>query len=388
MAEEATAIRRLYVHVPFCPSICPWCNFHVTLRRDDGVEDFLRRLDEELADASQRTAFALDSLYLGGGTPSGLRIDELERLLASVRRHTGWCPGDDAEVTLEVHPSTADPDAASAWAGLGVNRFSIGAQSFDDSVLGWLERPHDATRARLAVECCVEVAEARVPSGVVAVDIMGALAGQRLADDLTVAVDSGARHVSMYVLTIEERTAWARRAMRVDDDDAAQAIDVASSVLGGRGFERYEVSNHARPDSRCRHNLGYWRHEPFLGVGPGAASLRVEAPRSPGGPPSVSRVHNPTLRAWLAGDEPEVAEVVGADLVTDVVLCGLRVREGLRWGEVMERTGAPLPSVVVAAACSAARAGLLEVDELGFRATVAGFARLDSVVASLCEHLQ
>jgi oxygen-independent coproporphyrinogen-3 oxidase len=262
-------IRHAYVHVPFCPQVCPFCSFHVVRRRPGAVAAYLARLDAEAAEVASRWGVALDTTYLGGGTPSSLRVDELATLLGSLRRRLGSL-GD--EVTLEIHPATASAERFAAWRDLGVTRFSIGLESTDDAVLTRLGRAHSAADGLAAVEWALEAVGGAVGS-TVSVDLMCAIDGQDVGAELERIDGLGVDHVSCYTLTIEEGTPFERDGVVVDPAVAADAFDAAGLVLGAAGIARYEVSNHARAGHECRHNLGYWRSDWWLGLGPSAAAL-------------------------------------------------------------------------------------------------------------------
>ncbi|WP_370657312.1 coproporphyrinogen-III oxidase family protein [Deinococcus sp. KNUC1210] len=254
-------IRHAYIHVPFCPSICPYCDFHVLERRGDQVARYLTRLDEEARELGQRYDVQLETLYLGGGTPSFLRDDEMKALVASLRAHLGW---GSVENTLEVNPGTVSPARAALWRELGFDRASVGIQSLDDATLRFLGRQHTAQVARDAVT------ELLAAGFRVSGDLITAVAGQPLKSDIEGLVALGVEHVSAYTLTIEPGTPFARRGIEVDEDDERRGFEQTETLLTAAGFERYEISNYARtPAAHSRHNRAYWTGEYFLGLGPG-----------------------------------------------------------------------------------------------------------------------
>lgn len=362
--DGAAPVRHLYVHVPFCPTVCPFCSFHVTTDRTaDAVDEYLRRLDGELAEVAERVDLRPRTVYLGGGTPSYLRPRELERLRTIIERRVGWSP---IEATLEVHPATASADRVRAWRDLGFDRLSVGAQSFDDGALARLGRSHDAATARRAVERCV------ASGATTSVDLIVAVPGVGLdvtRADLRAAADSGARHVSAYTLTVEADTPFDRDGVVVDDDLGADARAAAAEVLGAAGFERYEPSNHARPGARCAHNVAYWTHEWFVGVGPSAASF---LPMPGGG--AVRVAADPG-----GGVEP----MAGEDLAADMVVTGLRLVEGLDLGELRVRTGVDLRRRRAEVLRRLADDGLVALRGDRLVATPAGIEVLDAVTTAL-----
>lgn len=371
----AEPVEHVYVHVPFCPTICPFCDFHVLERRAGAVAAYLDRLEVEAAEAAPLVApGGPRTVYLGGGTPSHLREGELERLVGALRRHLGWA-GDEA--TLEVHPSTVTRSRARAWVELGFTRLSVGLQSTQDDVLRRLGRPHDAAAGLAAVDHAL-AAGARTTS----LDLITAVAGQDVRLDLERAAASGVDHVSAYTLTIEAGTPFARQGVEVDAAAEASALRAAAEVLGARGLERYEVSNHARPGQECAHNLGYWHNRLHLGLGPGATGLE---PARPGDPDDVlaRRRVNPAFEDWLAGRPATVTPVTRHDLLLEGVLTRLRLREGLDLVELSRRTGLDAAAELAAGLEEVVGAGLARlVGGRWLQATPSGFEVLDRVAAA------
>ena len=330
-------MRHLYVHVPFCAAVCPFCSFHVVTRRGPVVERYLTRLDTEAARAATAHPTEIHTIYLGGGTPSILSAAEIEALLTALRHRF---PVDDhAEITLEAHPTDVSPTAAATWRDLGVTRLSVGVQSFDDDALGRLGRHHDGADGRRALDHALD---AGFP--VVGADIITAIPGHDPRPDLAAVAASGVNHVSAYTLTIEPGTPFQHRGVEVDPDAEAAAHDVATRVLGAAGLRRYEASNHAGPGAECRHNQAYWRNDWWLGLGP-SASAHV--------PPSIAdgrvaeRVVHPRLDRWLAGDTAEPDPVDVDTFVVETLLAGLRTARGVDLADRGRRADAPLPARVV-----------------------------------------
>jgi oxygen-independent coproporphyrinogen-3 oxidase len=398
-------IRHAYVHVPFCPQVCPFCSFHVVQRRPGAVAAYLARLDTEAADVTSRFDIALDTTYLGGGTPSSLRVDELATLLGSLRRRFGSL-GD--EVTLEIHPATASAERFAAWRDLGVTRFSIGLESTDDAVLARLGRAHSAADGLAAVEWAL-AAVGGTAGSTVSVDLMCAIEGQDVGAELDRIVALGVDHVSCYTLTIEEATPFERDGVEVDPDVAADAFDAAGSVLGAAGIARYEVSNHARAGHECRHNLGYWRSDWWLGLGPSAAALlppRLSLARTHSrsvlraapdlGPLAEQnggetddvvgvRAINARLDRWLEGAPPEVEALDGPAFVADALVAGLRPVDGVDLAELSVRTGVDVAATYGQAIVELVGDGLATFDGTRLAATSAGMRVLDRVTARLLD---
>lgn len=261
----------VYVHWPFCARICPYCDFNVY--RDRGVDAarWSAALVRDLEYWAERTGGRrLTSLYFGGGTPSLAPLPVIEAVIAACERLWGFEP--DPEITLEANPSSAELDRFAAFRSAGVNRLSLGAQSFDDAALKFLGRDHDGAAALRAIE----TAMAAFPR--VTADFIYARPGQTPAqwtDELTRAIATGLKHLSLYQLTIEPGTAFARAVSKkrwapADEDLAADLFDLTQELTAAAGLPAYEISNHASPGEESRHNFIYWRQGDYIGVGPGA----------------------------------------------------------------------------------------------------------------------
>jgi oxygen-independent coproporphyrinogen-3 oxidase len=363
--------RALYVHVPFCPQVCPYCDFH-KMRRDAGlVSAYVARVQEEAAAAAARWPDPLRTVYLGGGTPSHLTDPELDAVLAAVA--TGWGGLGRDETTLEADPNTFDAARAARWRAAGVTRLSIGTQSTQDAVLRFLGRSHTGREGLAAIA-------AGLAAGLdVSADVIAAAPGQDLVADLHAIATSGAHHVSVYTLTIEPYTPFALRGVRVDDDQAADDFDLADDVLSAHGFERYEVSNHARPGHRARHNAVYWRGEACLALGPGAAGLEPPGPDDPPGTVAV-RVQNPTIKGWLRGDPPERTPLDGLAFALERLMTGLRTLEGVDLADVRAVTGVDVLQRFPEASAVARDHDLLVLEGDRLHATPAGTRVLNAVL--------
>jgi len=342
-AQRSEVIRHLYVHVPFCPTVCPFCSFEVTERRAGLVDEYLRRIRAEAGELAATYPHRLDTIYFGGGTPSHLRDAELGELVGIIRDAFGWA----SEVNFEVHPTTASRARLERWVELGFTRLSVGVESLDDAVLARLGRGHGADVARRALELTLDVAASAgsdadgVPRVRVSADVMTAIDGQDVAGDLAAVAASGVDHVSAYTLTIEAGTPFAERGVEVDPEAEAAALDAASEVLGVAGLSRYEVSNHARPGHECRHNLAYWDNAWWSSLGPGASSHLPPTEAQRESAPSVVAVRRSSsgLPAWLAGEEGELDYRDAEGYVVDGVLAGLRRPSGVDLGRLGERVG-------------------------------------------------
>lgn len=267
----------LYVHVPWCRHVCPYCDFNVYAATAPPADAYVAALGAEIAAWATRapwTGRRLGSVYLGGGTPSLFQAEAIAAVLEAARRGFGLAPG--AEVTLEANPGTVTPDSLAGYVAAGVTRLSLGAQSFDASLLRTLGRDHIADEVRAAVRAARAAGLHNL-----SLDLIFAVPGETLAvweADLAQAVALEPEHVSAYNLTYEVGTpfhAWrvAGRVRAVDEDLEAAMADATDTALALAGYERYEISSWARPGFASRHNQSYWNGVDYLGVGAGAHSF-------------------------------------------------------------------------------------------------------------------
>jgi oxygen-independent coproporphyrinogen-3 oxidase len=363
--------RHLYVHVPFCARRCVYCDFSIAVRDVVPVDAYVTAIEAELRlrfPAGER--WAVDTLYLGGGTPSRLGPDGVRRLLAVLRSRVDLAP--DAEVTLEANPDDVTGDAVSAWREGGVNRVSLGTQSFDDRVLTWMHRPHDAARAAAAVRL---VREAGITN--VSLDLIFALPRaleRSWEEDLSRALALAPEHVSLYGLTIEPATPLGRRAARGDVAEAPEEHYEAEflrahEAMTEAGFDHYEVSNFARPGRRSRHNWAYWSGASYAGIGPAAHSFDGATRRWNVAPYEQWRSQVASGRDPLGGTET----LTDANRVTETVYLGLRTASGLRLSESEVHSVGPW--------VEAGWAALVDGSRLVLRAP--GWLRLDALTQSL-----
>lgn len=358
----------LYLHVPFCPKICPYCDFHKMRRNEGLVAAYLKRLHEEAETLHAEFPSELETLYFGGGTPSHLTDDELALVVEMLQQTWGF-PG-SKETTLEADPLTFDRARLETFRALGFDRLSIGMQSTQDDVLKFLGRQHNGREGLNAVEMALEA------GFTVSADIITAVPGQDAAKDLHALAQTGVPHISVYNLTVEPNTPFARRGVRVDEDKEADDYVLTNEILSSYGLERYEVSSHARPGFEAVHNRVYWQGEHFLALGPAAASF-VPAEGLLG-----ERRTNPVIRDWLRGETPEVTVVGPLEYVQDVLMTGLRTMCGVDVAELSERSGIDVLGNFANELSKSIGAGLLEHEGEFLRVTPKGLTQLNRVVSS------
>jgi oxygen-independent coproporphyrinogen-3 oxidase len=275
-------VTHLYVHIPFCKHKCGYCDFNAYAGMDRLMPDYVDGLERELAAARERHEFGrLQTVYLGGGTPSLLPAELMSRLLRFIRGT--FDVASDAEMTLEANPASTDEPRLDAWLEGGVNRLSLGVQGFEPRALAVLERKTDAAQATRAFQLARSMGVANV-----SIDLIYAVPYQSLeswVDTLRRGLALGPDHVSTYCLTFEEGTLlWRRRAAgklpELEPDLQWDQLDAACVELEAAGFKRYEVSNWAKPGFESRHNLAYWRCRPVYGAGAGAHSYATDGARA------------------------------------------------------------------------------------------------------------
>jgi putative oxygen-independent coproporphyrinogen III oxidase len=360
----------LYVHLPWCLRKCPYCDFnsHEVVPAEMPEQ---RYLDALVADLETSLPLVwgrmIHSIFIGGGTPSLFSPQGIDRLLGDIRARLKLVP--DCEITLEANPGTFEKDRFKAFRAAGVTRLSVGVQSFNDDHLKALGRVHDRAQALAAVD------EAASSFATFNLDIMYALPGQTLEQmeqDMAQALALAPPHVSIYHLTIEPNTFFARFPPRVPDDDTAYAmLDRITEMTAGAGIERYEVSAYAKPGHRCWHNMNYWDFGDYLGLGAGAHGKLSFPHRIV----RQVRFRDPKLYMdnALAGQAvAQEGEVARADLPFEFMLNALRLKEGFALAQFCERTGLPITAIEQPLQ-EAERKGLLQRDLARVWPTSRGF---------------
>ena len=361
----------LYVHLPWCLKKCPYCDFNSHEQASGAVMPEQRYVDAVVRDLEAALPLIwgrpIHSIFIGGGTPSLFAPATIDRLLSDIRARLPLEA--DCEITMEANPGTFEKDRFRAYRGAGVTRLSIGVQSFNDAHLTALGRVHDRAQALAAV------AEAAQAFATFNLDIMYALPGQTMAAldaDMALALSFAPPHISIYHLTIEPNTYFAKYPPQIPEDDTAYAmLDRITELTAAAGLDRYEISAYGKPGHRCRHNLNYWQFGDYLGIGAGAHSKLSFAHRVV----RQVRFRDPTryMENALAGHAVAQSEEVGrSDLPFEYMLNALRLRHGFGLRDFTERTGLAITSVEAALA-EAERKGLIERDFARVKPTVRGF---------------
>ncbi len=375
----------LYVHWPFCISKCPYCDFNSHVAESIDVGQWAAALCAELEHfAIETKGRRLGSVFFGGGTPSLMPPETVACILDRVAIH--WELEEDIEITLEANPSSVEAGKFRAFRTAGINRVSIGVQAFDDDALNFLGRAHDSVAARYAVSVAERAFER------MSFDLIYGLPGQSLVawrnalgDALAIAGD----HLSLYQLTIEKGTPFfaAHRAgafVLPDEDSSADLFEVTAEATEKAGLPAYEISNHARPGSACRHNLVYWQGGDYAGVGPGAHGRL----RSGGIRRAIRQIAAPGN--WLAAvaakghGTQESTIITIPEQIEELLLTGLRLADGINRTDFEIIAENELESVLPPEKLDRLEAAeFLVCDARGLRLTAQGRLRHDAIVATL-----
>lgn len=368
----------LYIHVPFCEKRCVYCSFYSTVHGKEERDAFVRTLAKELA--FRHNDAPISTLYFGGGTPSQLDDEEMEAVFSAIHRHCVLSP--HAEITFEANPDDISQQKVAQLRQLGVNRISLGVQSFDDTRLSFLNRRHTAQQALDAIDILRTKGIENI-----SIDLIFGLPGQQLADwnkELAQAFELPITHLSAYSLMYEKGTPlyYARERGAVKECDEETSLSMFQKLCTSAqcaGFEQYEISNFARPGYRSRHNSSYWHGIPYLGLGPGAHSYDGK---------NCRRVNDYSLRRYMEAeraktfaDVPHTLEKLSADECYDELICTrLRTCEGLSLQEVP----ASRRSALLRMARPHIDGGRLELDaDNHLRLTASGIFVSDDVMSDL-----
>lgn len=369
--------RSVYVHVPFCRHRCGYCNFTLVANRDDWVDRYLSAIEIEIlgVDFGDSEATEIDTLFLGGGTPTHLSPRQLERLINVVGNKFSYSK--DFEFSIEANPNDISEEKVALLSSLGVNRFSLGVQSFNKQKLRMLERDHDADVVRKAIGTIRDRVED------ISIDLIIGSPGETIDDwqkDLESALSVRPTHISTYSLTIEKGTQFWNRWNRgelteVSEDDSANWYEYGIDFLKDNDFEHYEVSNFSRPGYRCKHNENYWLGNSYFGFGPGAARY-VDGKRE-----LNHRSTSRYLQMIQSGESPTVeSEPIDAEAsAREKLIFGLRRIEGIDTSSFQEETEFAVFDLADRELNRLLRQKLLEFDGQALRLTRAGLLVSDSI---------
>ena len=365
-SDGPLGIEHLYVHIPFCPKICPYCSFYKEASDRNKVQGFLDALLIEL-DRFDPGRLSVQTIFFGGGTPSALSPSQLDFLLAGLRTHVDLT--NLKEWTLEMNPATVSAEKASLLLSLGVNRISMGVQSWDSEILQRLGRVHSAAQARRSYDILRAAGFENVNLDLI-FGVPGQSRGQWM-ETLRETVALGPNHISAYCLTYEEDTEFFRRfqtgEFRQNSNEDAEFFAATMDFLGEHGFEQYEISNYAQPERDCLHNLAYWHGKDYLGLGPSAFSTVGDHRWQ-----NIADTQSYITRAAL-GDSTRAFEehLEDATRESERIIFGLRTNDGILRSKIVDHE-AELDDLEKAGYLEArgdrvrlTRAGRLVADEIG-----------------------
>jgi len=375
----ATPPLSLYIHIPWCVRKCPYCDFNShelcgTLPEQDYVDALIADLEQDLPGVWGRS---VESIFIGGGTPSLFSAAAIERLLSEVRARIPLKP--DAEITLEANPGTVDQQHFTGFYAAGINRLSIGVQSFQPDLLEKIGRIHNDTQALAAITAAQQAGFTNIN-----LDLMYGLPGQtseQALADLQTAIDRQPAHISRYELTIEPNT-WfhSHPPAAVEDEMLWDMQETGRTLLAANGYSRYEVSAYAKDKHQCRHNLNYWQFGDYLGIGAGAHAKITDASSQ-----TISRtakIRHPRSYMEHANSEQRISsrnELNEYDVKLEFVLNALRLDRGFTATAFSATTGLPFSCMqdTITAACEN---GLLQQDDETIRTTAKGQQHLNELL--------
>jgi len=373
----------LYIHFPWCEKKCPYCDFNSHQIKDPSAKlaggfDEQRYINALIADLETELANTwgrqVHSIFIGGGTPSLLSAAGMDQLLCAVRARVNVEP--DAEITMEANPGSVEADKLAGFAKAGVNRVSLGIQSFQDEQLKALGRIHNGEEAKRAVQIALDNFKS------VNLDLMYGLPNQSLAaarSDVETALSFKTPHLSFYNLTLEPNTYFANFPPKLPSDDEIDAIfEQNVDLLSKAGYKRYEVSAYAKKDQECKHNLNYWRFGDYIGIGAGAHG-KISYPSK-----ITRQVRERHPETYMQAMETkgsaliESREIPSKDLPFEFMLNALRLTDGVDTNTFGERTGLPL-SVISKGLDTASKKGLLDENPSKLKATALGLRYLNNL---------
>lgn len=358
----------LYIHIPFCLRKCNYCDFYSVVPTDDLKKRYIERLVAEIKKWGERTARPIDTIYIGGGTPSLLDDTELSSVFSAIRQH--FIVLDDAEITVEVNPGDNLEAFLKSASSLGVNRVSIGVQSFCENELCTLGRRHSADDAKAAVIYARKCGITNISA-----DIMLGLPNstpETLKKSIDGILSLGTEHISAYILKVEKGTPFDKMKIATPDDEkTSEQYLLLCDTLKTAGYEHYEISNFAKKGYQSRHNNRYWKQEEYLGIGPSAHSF-FEGKRF---------YYDRDISSFIKSAET-VFDGFGGD-ETEFIMLSLRLSSGLCFKEFQSRFNKPLDERIIKKAKSLEKHGLCSVEDCGISLSDKGMLVSNSIIFTL-----
>jgi len=324
----------IYLHIPFCKKACHYCNFHFSTQIEH-IDTFVNALIKEIAIQKNYLDTPVETIYFGGGTPSLLNATHLDKIMEAIYTH--YKIAAEVEFTLEANPDDMDVAKASMWKSKGINRLSIGIQSFQEDALAWMNRAHTTNQSHSAIEIAKKIGIHNISTDLIYGTPL--LSDEALLKDLEILHQYEIPHISCYALTVEEKTALyslieKKKIEDVDTEKQARHFEMVVHALLNKGFEHYEISNFAKPGHQSKHNSNYWKGTPYLGLGPSAHSFNSNSRQ-------WNIAHNQLyIHSLMENKVP--FEIENLEVVTqynEYVMISLRLQEGISLTEIESRFG-------------------------------------------------
>ena len=381
----------LYIHIPFCESRCIYCGFYSTTSlklRDDYTEALCREMQMRPAKAALGSNETIETIYLGGGTPSQLNGFQLNQIFSAIRKN--YTLAENMEITMECNPDDVTGDFCETLKQLPVNRISMGAQTFSDHRLGFLHRRHKAADVKAAIKRLRGIGIHNI-----SIDLMFGFPGETLKDwekDIDEAIHLGVEHISAYSLMYEEGTTLYRmleqgKIEEINEETSRQMYELLITQLTSAGYEHYEISNFAKPGYRSRHNSSYWHEVPYIGIGAAAHSYRRETKRGEENKIEATRSWNvDNIREYIAsiqkGELPSESEALNLSTrYNDLITTALRTSDGIEIEKMGKEFGDQLASQMMLEAEKHIRRGLMKINNGKLSLTHEGLYISDDVMS-------
>jgi len=368
----------IYIHIPFCRKACNYCNFHFSTNHQL-MQQMVDAIVQEIQIQQHYLAEPIETLYLGGGTPSLLNPEQLSMIFDAVKKHFTLPP--HAEITLEANPDDIHTQVLKDWVTLGINRLSIGIQSFRNEDLQWMGRAHNANQAL----ACIGMAQA---AGIENISIDLIYGGPSLSNadwinNLQIAINSGVPHLSCYALTVEPKTALAyqinkQQLPNVDAEHQAAHFSILQEMTAAAGFEQYEISNFSLPGKRSKHNANYWSGQHYLGIGPAAHSFNGQSRQWN---ISNNALYIQSISQLVVPFEIEYLSVV--QQTNEYIMTALRTQDGIDANRLNTIAGKPIYDEILKDAAHYFQDGLLVQNHSQLRLSPAGKFMADGIAAHL-----
>lgn len=351
----------IYIHIPFCKKACHYCNFHFSTQIEH-INDFVDALVKEVSLQQNYLSQPIETIYFGGGTPSLLNETQLNKIINAI--HSNYSISSNIELTLEANPDDFNIEKTKMWYGQGINRLSIGIQSFQDNALVWMNRAHNTMQSHQSIEIALEAGIHNL-----SIDLIYGtphLSNEALINDIEILNNYQIPHVSCYALTVEEKTALYHliKEKKIDDIDAnkqAEHFEIIVEQLEKNGFEHYEISNFAKQGHQSKHNSNYWKGVPYLGLGPSAHSYNINTRQW-----NIANNHL-YIQNINNGVVPfEIEKLETATRYNEYMMISLRLLAGVNFQEIQDRFGEAYLKHTLLVKDQFKNSNQLQNNELGF----------------------